>query len=203
MIGCKRMFTGIIKEIGTVLDIKKIGKNRLFKVASKLQNKLQIGSSIAINGVCTTIINKTPKYFEFEIMPETLDKTNLGSLKANSKANLESSLRLGDDISGHFVLGHVDTTAKLKKLKKYKDYSVFEIETPKQLKKFIALKGSITINGVSLTVSEIKEKTFEISLIPFTLKHTILGTIKENDELNIEVDVFARYIENFKQNVKI
>lgn len=197
------MFTGIIKEIGTVLDAKKVGKNRLFKIASKLQNKLQIGSSIAISGVCTTIINKNPKYFEFEVMPETLDKTNLKSLKTNSKVNLEPSLRLGDDISGHFVLGHVDTTAKLKKLKKYKDYSIFEIETPKQLKKFIALKSSITINGVSLTVSDVNEKTFEVSLIPFTLKRTTLGSIKEKDELNIEVDVFARYMENFKQNVKI
>lgn len=195
------MFTGIIKEIGTVLEVKKNGSNRIFKIASSLHKNLQIGSSVSVNGVCTTITRKAPKYFEFEAMPETLKKTNLRNLSAKSKVNLESSLRLGDEISGHFVLGHIDQTAKILKIKKDKNSSVFTIEMPKNLRQFMALKGSIVINGISLTISEINEKTFEISLIPFTLKHTNLGLAKINDEMNIEVDVFARYTSNFKKYV--
>jgi len=191
MIEFLRMFTGIIRKIGIVSDIKKSDQNRILKIKSDIRCKT--GDSIAINGVCATVIKKSPGTFFVELMPETLKRTNLGALKKNSKVNLEKPLKYGDKISGHFVLGHIDGTGIVKAISGTKNYKVIKIKAPRSLRKFIVFKGSISINGVSLTISKVKDDAFEVSLIPYTLTHTNLGDLKINDKVNIEIDVLARY----------
>ncbi len=190
------MFTGIIQEIGEIFDIKK-NKNNLqiiIKAEEILINK-KLGDSISVNGVCQTITKLGPDWFEVESIPETLNCTNLGDLKIGDPVNLEGSLKVGDTLDGHFVLGHVDCTAKIIQAPLIKGVGgILTINKPSALSKFIVHKGSVTVNGVSLTISKVKKKSFEISLIPFTLNHTNLGNLQKNKKVNIEVDMIARYL---------
>lgn len=185
------VFTGIIRKIGAVSDIKKSGQNRILRIKSDI--KCKAGDSISINGVCATVFKKSAGSFFVELIPETLKRTNLGALKINSKLNLEQSLKYGGKINGHFVLGHIDETGIVKSISGTKNYKIIKIQAPRQLRKFIVFKGSISINGVSLTISKTSTATFEVSLIPHTLKNTNLGDLKINDKVNIEIDTLARY----------
>lgn len=184
------MFTGIIKDLGAVMSVKKHGQNRIFRIKPRIA-KISIGSSISVNGVCSTIINKSTHWFEFEAMPETLKRTNLAMLKPGEKVNLEPSLRLNSELGGHFVLGHVDGIGIVKSVKNNELW----IAAPAELRKFIAFKGCIAINGVSLTISGVQGNNFKVSLIPYTLKHTNLGSLRKNDKVNLEIDMIARYLE--------
>jgi len=195
------MFTGIVKERGKILEIKKSKGKTRFAIFSKIiVPKLKIGSSISCNGVCLTVVARRKNYFEVEAIPETLKRTNLGELKKGDFINLEPSLRLNDELGGHFVVGHIDATGEVLSIKKEGDSILMEIKPPKPLFKYIAHKGSISCDGVSLTIAKLKKDSFVVALIPHTLRVTNLSKKKINDKINLEVDLIARYLEKIIQN---
>lgn len=182
------MFTGIIKELGTIKSLKKEGDKLVATISA--QQKIKIDDSISVNGVCSTVISHSNDEFIVEYMPETLKITDISNWSEGDRINLEPPLAVGDKVNGHFVQGHIDTTGKITKI----ENDEFEIAFPKEYSKFIALKGSISIDGISLTISEVCKNTFKVSLIPHTLKNTTLGFKKVGDLVNIEVDMMSRYL---------
>ena len=191
------MFTGIIEGQGTIkkFDIKT--KNRsAAKMGIDLGNLakgLQIGDSVAINGVCLTTTHISKKQAEFEMIGETLKKTNLGMIKSGDKVNIERSLKVGERMEGHFVLGHIDGTGKIIKIEKLVKEIKFWIELPKDLAKFVVKKGSITVDGISLTLVDVLKNKISICIIPHTMKITNLGSKKIGDKVNIETDMLGKY----------
>lgn len=191
------MFSGIIEEIGIIQKIQ--SKKNLTTIsikASKVIRGTKAGDSIAINGVCLTVVSMAKSCLSFDVMKETLDKTVLGNLNKGSKVNLERSLKVNGRLHGHFVLGHVDGVGATIKKIQLENYVEYLFSIPKGLKVFIAPKGSISINGVSLTIGNVSSKYFSVYLIPFTLKETTFGSLREGTKVNLEVDVLARYILN-------
>ncbi len=188
------MFTGLIEQIGTVKNIEQKNGGKVFEIFATFTQELKIGESVAINGACQSVINKTKDTFSVFCMPESLKRTNLDLLKINSQVNLERALLLGQRLDGHIVQGHIDSKAKYLNAKNQGEARVFEFEYDT---KYIVEKGSIAINGVSLTISEVKGNSFCVSLIPQTLERTNLKFLKTGDIVNIEVDIFAKYIEKF------
>ena len=201
------MFTGIITNLGTVTELKSNPKKDLLikisAIKSQIKRKLEIGCSIACNGICLTLVEKKiikgKVILSFQASKETIDKTNLKSWKIGQIINLEFSMRLGDELGGHMVLGHVDGTAKISKITKIKDSHEFVFEAQKNLMNFIVKKGSITINGTSLTVNEISKNSFSVNLIPHTINNTSFKNSAAGDLVNLEIDVIARYL---KQLIK-
>jgi len=194
------MFTGIVKGIGTVNKISKITKNRsaieMTIDLGKQVKGLKIGQSVALNGVCLTAIKLSKSKCIFEMIEETTKKTDLGNLKVGGVVNIERSLKVGDRLEGHFVLGHVDGVGVIKKiLKKPKEVQVY-FEVPKNLAKYVVKKGSIAIDGISLTVVDIKKTLASVSLIPHTIEITNFHTKKVGDKVNIETDILGKYILN-------
>jgi riboflavin synthase len=192
------MFTGIVEGIGIVNKISKITKNRsaieMTIDLGKQVKGLKIGQSVALNGVCLTATKISKSKCIFEMIEETTKKTDLGNLKVGGVVNIERSLKAGDRLEGHFVLGHVDGVAIIKKiLKKPKEVQVY-FEVPKSLAKYIVKKGSITIDGISLTVVDIKKTLAYVSLIPHTIEITNFHTKKVGDKGNIETDILGKYI---------
>ena len=192
------MFTGIVEGVGTVNKISKITKNRsaieMTIDLGKQVKGLKIGQSVAVNGVCLTATKISKSKCIFEMIEETTKKTDLGNLKVGGVVNIERSLKAGDRLEGHFVLGHVDGVAIIKKiLKKPKEVQVY-FEVPKNLAKYIVKKGSITIDGISLTVVDIKKTLAYVSLIPHTIEITNFHTKKVGDKVNIETDILGKYI---------
>ena len=190
------MFNGIIFNTGIVKDIKKKKDSVYFGIQTKINfNKKDLGSSICCDGVCLTIDKVIKKKIFFYISNETLKRSNFKSLKLNQIINLERSLSFGKSISGHFIQGHVDTVAKIKKIKFIDKAWVMNFEIlNKKLNKFLVEKASISINGVSLTISKIYQNSFEITVIPHTLKLTNLKNLKVNHLVNVELDIFSKYI---------
>jgi riboflavin synthase len=194
------MFTGIVKGIGTVNKISKITKNRsaieMTIDLGKQVKGLKIGQSVALNGVCLTATKLSKSKCIFEMIEETTKKTDLGNLKVGGVVNIERSLKVGDRLEGHFVLGHVDGVGVIKKiLKKPKEVQVY-FEVPKNLAKYVVKKGSIAIDGISLTVVDIKKTLASVSLIPHTIEITNFHTKKVGDKVNIETDILGKYILN-------
>jgi riboflavin synthase len=182
------MFTGIIKDLGTIESLKKERDNLVATIKSKLQ--FEIDDSVAINGVCSTVVRTDGKTFTVEYMPETIKVTDISKWKQGDKVNLEPPLSLGDKLNGHFVQGHVDSTAKIIKIQN----NEITIAFPREFSKYIALKGSISVDGISLTISNLSENAFTVSLIPHTLENTTLGFKKPKDLVNMEVDMISRYL---------
>ena len=194
------MFTGIVEGIGTVNKISKITKNRsaieMTIDLGKQVKGLKIGQSVALNGVCLTATKISKSKCIFEMIEETTKKTDLGNLKVGGVVNIERSLKVGDRLEGHFVLGHVDGVGVIKKiLKKPKEVQVY-FEVPKNLAKYVVKKGSIAIDGISLTVVDIKKTLASVSLIPHTIEITNFHTKKVGDKVNIETDILGKYILN-------
>ena len=192
------MFTGIVEGIGTVNKISKITKNRsaieMTIDLGKQVKGLKIGQSVALNGVCLTATKISKSKCIFEMIEETTKKTDLGNLKVGSVVNIERSLKAGDRLEGHFVLGHVDGVAIIKKiLKKPKEVQVY-FEVPKTLAKYVVKKGSIAIDGICLAVVDIKKTLAYVSLIPHTIEITNFHTKKVGDKVNIETDILGKYI---------
>ena len=192
------MFTGIVVGTGKVKNISKNSKNRsavqMTVDLGKQSKGLKIGQSVALNGVCLTVTKLSKNIGKFEMIDETTKKTDLGNLKTGSIVNIERSLRAGDRLEGHFVLGHVDGVGIIKKiLKKPKEVQVW-FEVPKKLAKYIVKKGSIAIDGISLTVVDVKKNLFSVSLIPHTIQVTNFKTKKIGDKVNIETDILGKYI---------
>ena len=192
------MFTGIVEGVGTVNKISKITKNRsaieMTIDLGKQVKGLKIGQSVALNGVCLTATKLIKSKCIFEMIEETTKKTDLGNLKVGGIVNIERSLKAGDRLEGHFVLGHVDGVGIIKKIiKKPKEVQVY-FEVPKNLAKYIVKKGSIAIDGISLTVVDIKKTLASVSLIPHTIEITNFHTKKIGDKVNIETDILGKYI---------
>ena len=192
------MFTGIVEGVGTVNKISKITKNRsaieMTIYLGKQVKGLKIGQSVALNGVCLTATKLSKSKCIFEMIEETTKKTDLGNLKVGGVVNIERSLKAGDRLEGHFVLGHVDGVGVIKKIiKKPKEVQVY-FEVPKSLAKYVVKKGSIAIDGISLTVVDIKKSLASVSLIPHTIEITNFHTKKVGDKINIETDILGKYI---------
>ena len=192
------MFNGIIFNKGIVnkIEKRKKGINLFLKSNIKISKK-DIGLSVSCDGVCLTLISCKKKIFEFYLSNETLIKSKFKNVKINDEINLELPLKFGENISGHICQGHVDTVCKVKNIKKIDKSVVFEFKITKDFKKYLVQKASILINGVSLTISKLKKNSFEIWIIPHSLKLTNLSKIKKNDLVNIEIDILSKYVKKF------
>jgi riboflavin synthase len=191
------VFTGIIEGQGIVkkFDIKTKNRSaaKIGLYLGNLAKGLEIGDSVAINGVCLTATNISKNQAEFEMIDETLKKTNLGAIKPGEKVNVERSLKVGERMEGHFVLGHIDGTAKIIKIEKLSKEIKFWIELPKDLSRFVVKKGSITVDGISLTLVDVIKNKISVCIIPQTMKITNLDLKKIGDKVNIETDILGKY----------
>jgi riboflavin synthase len=194
------MFTGIITDLGTLTSVAP-GKaaKRLAIQTSYDMKSIDIGASIACNGCCLTVVEKGPDWFAADVSQETLDKTTLGAWKAGARINLERPLRLGDELGGHMVLGHVDGVARVAAVRDEAGSKRFTIASPRDLARFVAVKGSVCLDGVSLTVNEVDEAAFGVNIIPHTLAVTTFGGLKAGDPVNMEIDTLARYVARLVQ----
>ena len=191
------MFNGIVEEIGIVENINSKRNLSTFKVrVKKILKGVKPGASIAVDGACLTVTGIKSNVLTFDVMRESLLKTTLGSLKIKGKVNLERALMANGRIDGHFVTGHVDRVGVIKNKVTKANYTEFKISMTKDLARYIVPKGSICLDGVSLTVGEVKKSYFSVYLIPFTKQVTTLGFKKKGDKVNIETDILAKYILN-------
>ena len=189
------MFNGIIKNTGIVKTIKKSQKSLILSVKSNLKvNKKALGSSISCNGVCLTLTSYKKNLLNFYLSQETIKRSNFSKVKIGKIINLERSLKFGDEISGHYTQGHVDTVGEIINIKIIDQTWLVEIKVPSKFNKFIVEKASIHLNGVSLTISKKKKKSFEINIIPHTLKLTNLKNLKKKELVNVELDIFSKYL---------
>ena len=191
------MFTGIIAALGKVVAVQTQGGDVRLEVASqKLDlNDVELGDSIAVNGVCLTVVSMQSDRVYFDVSKETLDRTSIGIAKIGSEINLEKALALGDRLGGHFVSGHVDGMGECIKRETSARSIIFQFRIPSNLERYIAEKGSICIDGVSLTVNEVSQGIFEVNIIPHTLEETIIKDYQVGTRVNLEVDLIARYLE--------
>ena len=192
------MFTGIIRHVGSIASTAKEGSQAVvLTIKTPLAGQLREGDSVAVNGTCLTVLAATKKDWQARLMAETLQKTNLGNLKKGSVVNLEQPLRLNDTLDGHFVQGHVDGVGVVIGSKPVGDDRVFTIKPPSFLLPFFIPKGSVSLDGVSLTVVEVLQNSFTVSLMPYTLEQTIFSEVKTGYKINIEVDMIGKYVQRF------
>jgi riboflavin synthase len=190
------MFTGIVEELGEVTALEQLGDAARLTVRGPLvTSDAGHGDSIAVNGVCLTVVDNSGDAFTADVMKETLHRSSLGALQVGSPVNLERAVRLQDRLGGHLVQGHVDGTGEVIGVDAGEHWTVVRISLPQDLARYVVEKGSITVDGVSLTVSAVHAATFEVSLIPATLGLTTLGRKGVGDRVNLEVDITAKYIE--------
>jgi riboflavin synthase len=188
------MFTGIITDIGTVSAVETRGDTR-FRIRTSFDTaSIAIGASIACSGVCLTVVQKGDDWFAVDVSAETMSRTVLGSWREGSRINLERSLKIGDELGGHIVSGHVDGIAVVEKVEPEGDSLRVDFRVPEALAAYIAEKGSITIDGASLTVNAVEHDRFGVNLIPHTRQVTTLGDLKPGAKVNVEIDVLARYV---------
>ncbi|MCW5698419.1 MAG: riboflavin synthase [Rhodospirillales bacterium] len=188
------MFTGIITDMGTIRAVSRTGDTRFAISTNYNTDTVAIGGSIACSGVCLTVIGTGPDWFAVSVSKETLSRTTLGEWEVGTNVNLERSLRIGDELGGHLVSGHVDGVGKVMATAAVGDSRRVVFETPSDLMPLIAVKGSVTIDGVSLTVNEIAGNTFGVNLIPHTCEVTTFGNLRAGDSVNLEIDMIARYV---------
>lgn len=190
------MFTGIIEKLGKIRALTSKGEGFSLEVeVSEIWDDLKIGESIAVNGACLTLTAVKGNRISFDVSPETKNKTTLGKLPPGTIVNLERALKLSDRLGGHIVLGHVDGIGKISAILNEGNFFRFEILIPQELTKYTAYKGSIAVDGISLTVADIKDNRISVAVIPHTYNHTNMHTLRQGDEVNIEVDIIARYVE--------
>lgn len=189
------MFTGIIRGIGILQKKEKRDGSTIFTIQPLSPiNNLSAGMSISVNGACLTCEFLFKDAFKVAVISETLSKTNLGFLHVGSRVNLEPALSFGEKIDGHFVTGHVDDIGKIIAKNPIQGDAGLKIQFPAHLSKFLALKGSVAVNGVSLTIADLQENSFNVALIPYTQQNTNLDDMRENDFVNLEIDLIARYL---------
>ena len=190
------MFTGLVAELGTVKNLIRMGESYHLTVgAKKVMHNLKIGDSMATNGVCLTVVKLTEEEFTVDVMPETARLTNIGQLRAGDRVNLERTLRPVDGLDGHIVSGHVEGLGTIISERPDGIAKVVSFEAPVNLLKYIIPKGSITIDGISLTVTQVTQNGFSVSLIPYTAKETTLGFKSVGDKVNLETDIIGKYVE--------
>lgn len=195
------MFTGIVTDVGVIrsetgrYDPQSKANLKRLRIATRYDTKsIDLGASIMVNGVCLTVVVRDEDWFEVEAGPETLQITTAGGWKANKKVNLERSLKVGDELGGHLVSGHVDGIAEVVSREDFDQSSRIALRTPDMLARYIAKKGSVALDGISLTVNEVKGSEFSVHLIPHTLQVTNWNGLKAGDKVNLEVDQLARYV---------
>jgi riboflavin synthase len=190
------MFTGIVEEIGTV---KETSRDRLTFEAHRVLEGAKVGDSIAVNGVCLTVVSWENHGFSVNVMPETLRCTNLGRLHYSDQVNLERAVVLGGRLGGHLVLGHVDDTGEVIDVTSEETAHIMRISAPAKLMPYMVDKGFIAVDGVSLTIVGLDDFSFVVSLVAYTMEHTTLGKKRPGDVVNLEVDILAKYVENLKE----
>ncbi|MEO1918645.1 MAG: riboflavin synthase [Paracoccaceae bacterium] len=193
------MFTGIVTDIGTIQSTEHRGDLRARISCSYDMNGVDLGASIACDGVCLTVIAKGDDWYDVDISAETVSKTNLDTWTTGERVNLERALRLGDELGGHIVSGHVDGLAIIIKMQDDGDSTRVTLTAPDNLAKFIAQKGSVTLNGASLTVNDVNSADFDINFIPHTKTHTTWGEAQVGDRVNLEIDTMARYVARLQE----
>jgi riboflavin synthase len=189
------VFTGLIAELGSVTDLELDGSGGTLRIATQLAEQIREGDSIAVNGVCLTATDVDAQGFQAQAMIETLERSSLGQLRAGARVNLELALRAQDRLGGHVVQGHVDGTGTIRAIREEGFARVLEIDADARLARYMVEKGSIALDGVSLTVSAISDEGFSVSLIPETLERTNLGSIGVGERVNVEVDILAKHVE--------
>ncbi|OKK15125.1 riboflavin synthase subunit alpha [Streptomyces sp. CB00455] len=190
------MFTGIVEELGEVAAVEQLAQASRFRLRGPLVTEgAKHGDSIAVNGVCLTVVESADGEFTADVMQETLDRSSLGALVKGSRVNLERPMALGGRLGGHLVQGHVDGTGEILSRTPSEHWEIVKVALPANLARYVVEKGSITVDGVSLTVVEAAADWFTVSLIPTTLALTTLGTKRSGDPVNLEVDVLAKYVE--------
>ena len=190
------MFTGLIEEVGAVATLDLNGRAKSFEIsAPRLGPKVQIGDSVAVNGCCLTVARRRAEQLSFDVLEESLDRTNLKNLRAGDRVNLELALTAGQHLGGHFVQGHVDCAVPIFALEETGSDVRLEIELPAEFAQYVASKGSIAVNGISLTVAEALRKSFVVWIIPHTRTQTNLADAKQGDIVNLEFDLLAKYVE--------
>lgn len=198
------MFTGLVEELGAVAALLRKGRKtptlQLTIKGPLVAQDAKIGDSIAINGCCLTVVKKSKGLLTFEAGDETLSRTNLGRLARGSRVNLERSLAVGDRLGGHLVAGHIDAQGTLLKRRDESDWSSMVFGAPPKLMRQMASKGSVAVDGVSLTLVDVEPNWFSVAVIPHTLKHTTLGGLKVGEQVNIETDLLAKYVERQLEN---
>jgi riboflavin synthase len=186
------VFTGLVQEVG---DVVGFDGARLTIAAPATAARVQIGDSVAVDGVCLTVVACLEPTMSFDAVPETLGRTSLGALREGSRVNLEPALRAGDPLGGHYVQGHVDGVGSVRTVERDGDGKRIAFTAPPELLRYVVEKGSIAVQGTSLTVAAVDDGGFEVALIPHTLEATTLGALKPGDDVNLEADVLAKYVE--------
>ncbi len=191
------MFTGIIQEVGKVKEISISSNPQISVISEKIYPSVEIGESISVNGVCLSLVKKEKNILYFNLSKETIEKTNLSKLRPMSPVNLERSLTLSTPLGGHLILGHVDGVSKVLSIRTLGSTKRVKFSLPANLKKWAVEKGSIAVNGVSLTIAQLGRDYFEVELIPITLQQTNLGSLKNGEIVNIEMDIIGKYVERY------
>ena len=194
------MFTGIVEEMGAIMSIDKtLAGTRMTILASAVMDDLKIGDSISVNGACLTVVSKTDRNFSVEVSPETLSVTTLGQFTAGSPLNLERAMKLNERLGGHLVAGHVDGVGTIRSRQQDGNAILLAIEAQPEILRHCILKGSITVDGISLTINHVTDRGFTVSIIPHTAKVTTLGLKQVGDQVNLESDLVGKYVERLLQ----
>ncbi|MEX0312493.1 MAG: riboflavin synthase [Tateyamaria sp.] len=188
------MFTGIVTDIGTITDLKQEGDLRVRIRTGYDTSRIDMGASIASDGVCLTVVDLGPDWYDVQVSAETVSKTNLAAWSVGRRVNLERALRVGDELGGHIVSGHVDGVAEVVSVVDEGDSTRVQLRAPEELARFIAPKGTVALNGTSLTVNEVEGAVFGINFIPHTKEVTTWGDVAVGDAVNLEIDTLARYV---------
>lgn len=194
------MFTGIIQDVGKIKSIQREPEQAHILIETALDmSKWQNGDSVAVDGCCLTLTDFGATEFSVTLSRETLNLTTFAQMQEGKKVNLEPALRMGDALGGHMVSGHVDDTGKIDDIQPVGEHRLFHFSIPRNLGRYVVKKGSVAVNGISLTVNEVNRCAFEVNLIPHTLTHTNLGDLQIGDSVNIETDMLSRYVERLMQ----
>ncbi len=192
------MFTGLIEDVGKIKSLRVYKRAAVMTVETKLPMRaLALGASIAVNGACLTVVKKSRRAFTVDVSPETLKRTSLEALRTGSAVNLERPMRLHDPLGGHLVTGHVDGVGTVARVDKKGDFTFFTFRVPPPLAALVVSKGSVAVDGISLTVNECGRRSFSVAIIPFTLQHTNLRARGVGDTVNIETDLIGKYVQSF------
>ncbi len=194
------MFTGIVEEMGAITVMNKsLSGAKLTILASTVMSDLKIGDSVSVNGICLTVVSRSERDFSVEVSPETLSVTTLGGFAVGMPVNLERAMKLNERIGGHLVAGHVDGVGRIRSRQQDANAIVLTIDAPPEILRYCVAKGSITVDGISLTINSISEQGFSVAIIPHTAKVTILGLKQVNDTVNLESDLIGKYVERLLQ----
>jgi riboflavin synthase len=192
------MFTGLIEDLGTIGDLRLQQKSAVLTVKTRLPvRSMARGASVAVNGACLTVVKKGPKSFTVDVSPETLQRTSLKTLTIGSMVNLERPMRLADRLGGHLVTGHVDGVGAVAAIERQGEFTIVTFDVPVPLGALLVPKGSVAVDGISLTVNVCRKQRFSVAIIPFTLQHTNLRARKVGDKVNIETDLIGKYVQSF------